>query len=237
MKRILLSRCLLTAPTRILLSTCLCLSSLPLLPGTSQAQTSAAAQTPAAAQPASAIPASDTTPATYNLTPQMRSQDARLNTPVTLDAPRISLGELLDKLSEQSGVTLNMDTRDPISGLKLFVVCDKTPIGDVLDRLWSLLSFRDATWKWERTGKTGAYRYQFIQTRAAAGFPQRMKQLAQEAFETHAANMIAIAALPPEERKKHIAGMSATMLQKDDVMAKRMTDKDRCKLEQPARVR
>ena len=105
------------------------------------------------------------------ITPTMRMQDARLNQTISINAPSITLGELLAKYSEQTGVRIHTDERDPLSGLRLCVACDKMPLGDMLDSLWSLLSYRDAAWKWERSGKPGAFQYEFTPSRAALDFP------------------------------------------------------------------
>ena len=160
------------------------------------------------------------------ITAAMRAEDKRLDMPITLNEPRISIGELLQKLSDQTGINLQADPREGASGRKVFVCCDHQPLGDVMDALWSLLSYQPGVWKWERSGKPGAFRYEFAPTLAAKNLPQTLKDLSVQLFLDHAKTMLAFAAMSPEERKRNVAQLSASLLQKDDKLAQQMVDAD-----------
>lgn len=160
------------------------------------------------------------------ITTAMRAEDTRLSTLVTLNEPQISIGELLEKLSQQTGITLTTNPREPASSRKIFLCCDKKPVGAVMDALWSLLSYQPGLWKWERSGKQSAFRYEFAPTLAATHLPQTLKDLSQQVFLDHVKTMLAFAAMSPEERKNNVTKLSGALMQKDDKIAQDMVDKD-----------
>ncbi len=133
---------------------------------------------------------------------QLRAEDKRLETQVTLTASPIYLGELLERLSAQTGVELSADNRDEASGMKIAIVVDKQPLGVVLDALWSLVSYQDAAWMWERGGKPGAFRYRLIRPVAAHDLANRLRQAAQEEFEKEAELMISASTMTRAQRKR-----------------------------------
>ena len=62
-----------------------------------------------------------------SLTPEMRADDARLEAPVMLREPRIRLGELIERLSQQSGVVLRLTERTPASGITPMACLNRVP--------------------------------------------------------------------------------------------------------------
>lgn len=157
-------------------------------------------------------------------TDALRGADKRLETPVTVMAPRILLGALLDDLAKQSGVDVKIAERDEASGVQLTVYCDKIALGDLMSALHSLVSYRPALWKWERGGKAGGYVYELIQPVNAKSYPARLKQQANDVFQAHAALMLAMARMTPQERKKNVDKLAASMLDKDSKQAGFMID-------------
>ena len=154
----------------------------------------------------------------------MRSEDKRLETKVSIVAQRILLGALLDQLTKQTGVDLKIADRDEASGVTLCVFCEQTPLGDVMSALWSLVSYRSALWKWDRSEQKRGFAYELIETRAAKGFPSRLKQQSLEAFQAHAAMMLTQSRLPPQERKKNLDKIADALLQKDTKQAENLLD-------------
>ena len=70
-----------------------------------------------------------------------RKQDPRLEKRVTLLAPRrYYLGELLETLSEQTGVSLSASDRDGAAGELVLVRLQDVPLFEVMNALWSLVS-------------------------------------------------------------------------------------------------
>ena len=160
------------------------------------------------------------------ITPTIRAEDPRLSTLVTLNEPRVALSELLAKLSEQTGVALQTNPLDPASGRQIFLCCDHKPLGEVMDALWSLLSYQPGVWKWERTGKASAFRYAFAPTLGATNLPQTLKDMSQQVFMDYAKAMLVFAAMPPEERRRNVAKITAALMQPDDKMALQMLEQD-----------
>ncbi len=137
------------------------------------------------------------------ITQEMRQADKRLETLITLAAPRIYLGELLEQVSAQSHVSITTSLREPMSGARLTISFRRMPLADVLNGLYSLLSFRDAEWRWERTGKPDTsdnYTYHFIITEAARSLPDRLRQKAQAAFEHEAMSLLGAVKMTQQER-------------------------------------
>ena len=96
------------------------------------------------------------------VTAAMRKADARLQTRVTLRSPRILVGEMLERLSRQSGVTLTADADSLTGGDSVAVSLRDVPLADAMNALWSLFSYRHAEWDWRRNairGESGRYAY------------------------------------------------------------------------------
>lgn len=151
----------------------------------------------------------------------MRAEDKRLEKTVTVSSTYILLFDLLKELSAQTGVELTADTRDEASGVPLSVFLRKVRLGDALDALWSLNSYKGATWHWERDGKPEAYSYRLLRPLAARDFAERIRGEIQDRFERQADTLIAAAKATPEERKRMKGKDKAddTMMSDDRVLA------------------
>lgn len=147
---------------------------------------------------------------------QMRAQDARLSTPVTVSARRVYLGELLDDLARQSHIAIAAQDGESSSGIQVTVACKAVPVADLMDALWSLLSLHDFEWQWQRTGSPGKYAYTLVEPEAARSSAQRLRVLAQQALERCVAVMAKLAAMSPDERQRHAALLAEAFMQKDD---------------------
>jgi hypothetical protein len=79
--------------------------------------------------------------------------ERRLDARVTLDELRIPIGELLERLTSETGVRLGVDERHaPISGYMLTVVVRDVPAREVLDNLARLYTVPHDRWFWSRRG-------------------------------------------------------------------------------------
>lgn len=129
-----------------------------------------------------------------------RSQDARLEKHVTLSASRIYIPDLLERLTEQSGVPLlcseeNDGSRDE----RVSVFLKDVPLADVMNGLYSLLSYRDAEWYWTRSGTDERFRYRFLQSRNAHLLGNTLDRKMQHDFEEHAQHVLDALKLPPDQ--------------------------------------
>jgi hypothetical protein len=148
----------------------------------------------------------------------MRAEDPRLERRVTIEAAGIHIGELLKRVSEQARVTLVAgDPGDGAADERVSVYLREVPLGDVLESLYSLMSYRSAEWHWRRTrpGGKDAFSYRLVQGRDAQLLGARLDQGVQERFETHAAAMLALLNMDPAERDAY--------LKKDPVAARLFT--------------
>ena len=85
------------------------------------------------------------------VTAAMRQADPRLQTRVTLCSPRILVGELLERLSKESGVALAADDESAAGSDAVTVSLQDVPLVDALDALWSLFSYKHMERDWRRT--------------------------------------------------------------------------------------
>ena len=67
---------------------------------------------------------------------------------VSINRPNICLGRLLEIISEQSGQSLNCDTRDPTSGTRFDVSINNVKVGEIMDCLRSMMSYENQQWQW-----------------------------------------------------------------------------------------
>jgi len=86
--------------------------------------------------------------------------DARLERRVSLDEGRIYLGELLDRLSRETGARLKASDRvAPISGYDVTVIARDLPVREVLEGLPRLFGTARDRWHWQREGRGREARY------------------------------------------------------------------------------
>ncbi|MBC7806231.1 MAG: hypothetical protein H7145_08775 [Akkermansiaceae bacterium] len=174
---------------------------------------------------AAADPPSTTSTRIYDQPTVLRKEDKRLEQVVSADKPWVYLGELLEALSEQSGVSVMASDSDGAAGEEMTAVLEAMPLADVMDNLTALLSHKGARWQWRRegdgsTGKPFVYRL-LRPANAVGAYAEAMKAQIQADFEKDAEMMIAGLDMTPEELKQkakqhphleHLKGDKATRL-------------------------
>ncbi len=139
------------------------------------------------------------------VTAAMRKADPRLQTRVTLRSPRILIGELLERLSRQSGVALSADDETAAGGDAVAVSLRDVPLADALDALWSLFSYKHMEWDWRRSpvkGEQGKYAYRLARPNYARSQAERLKEQVQADFEAQAQQLFAALDMPPDQLKE-----------------------------------
>lgn len=134
----------------------------------------------------------------------MRRDDTRLAKTVTVSEGRVCAGELLEKLSTAGGVSLTADARDGAADAQVAVFVKDRPLGEEMEQLWSLLSFKEAQWRWERNGAPGAFEYTLRRPLSAQNLGAQLHERIQRQFEDDTAAFMDVAPLKPEERKRRI---------------------------------
>lgn len=141
--------------------------------------------------------------------------DPRLKATVSVSAASIYLGELLERMSAQSGVTLSMDINDRLSGIVIACDLKQVPLADVMNALSSLLGCKGGEWEWKAGTITLSPSYLFRPTSAARQVPERLRTAMQERFEKQAAVMMQLASLPPEARRSGIEDLAPLLSPED----------------------
>ena len=127
-------------------------------------------------------------------------RDSRLqDKKISFDAPRVYVGEFLEEVTRQTGVPITAEDRNTASGEVIALHLKNAPLGDVLDALWSLVSYQKAEWNWLREGEKGKYAYRLQRTDRAARYSKDLADAAQQEFEGHIAHMMDWADLKPED--------------------------------------
>lgn len=135
------------------------------------------------------------------LSEEQIKEDPRLQKRVTLLGTHgYYLGELLETVSEQTGVSLTAGDRDSAGGELIYVRLHNIPLGDLVNALWSLVSYKHAYWDWERTGEAGSFQYRLTRPRAAQLFAARLREQIQQGFEDEAVARLKGLHATPEER-------------------------------------
>lgn len=132
---------------------------------------------------------------------KMRQMDARLNATVSFSADRIYLGELLEILSDKTGVALSMDNADSFSGIVIACDLEQISLADVMNSLWSLVGSKNGLWEWKADTRLTPIRYFFRPTLNARNLAARLHQALQEKFEAQAELMMRLAFLSSQTRQ------------------------------------
>ncbi len=137
------------------------------------------------------------------LSTAVRQEDERLEKQVTLAATAVYLGEFLERLSRETGISLEAGSNgDGAGDPRISVYLSQVPVGDAMNALWSLVSYKNARWHWSRTGTRGQYRYRLLRTRPAQLFGALLQQQAQADFEAHAGTMLSAVQMSPEQQRQ-----------------------------------
>jgi len=129
----------------------------------------------------------------------MRQADPRLEKRVTLVAAHLPIGELLEVLSQRSGVALTANDRTEAGDTEVTVALHQAPLADAMNALWSLVSYRQAEWEWRRQGDAKNYRYELARSGAARSLSARLREQLQKEFEGQADTLISALKMTPEE--------------------------------------
>ena len=135
------------------------------------------------------------------ITPQMRTEDARLERPVhPLVAPRITVSALLDKLSQAEGVEIVLHgSPKGLGETEVFAVLRPTPLADNLNGLCTLLSYDKGRWRWTREGTAGHYRYVLWPWRGMDQLVAEVQEQIQADFESQDAKIHSALTMSPKE--------------------------------------
>lgn len=115
-----------------------------------------------------------------------RQADSRLEKRVTFVSDRIAIGDLLEKMSALSSVTLTAGERDEAGDDGVSVALHDVKVGDAMNALWSLVSYQKAEWDWTATGEGKSASYHLSRPPAARFLAARLQAQAQQDFEVQA---------------------------------------------------
>jgi len=96
-------------------------------------------------------------------------KDPRLARPISVSRYRMYLGELLERITRETGVSLETDERNqPLSGYELALVVHERPAWEVLDASARMYAYPPERWYWSKTTRNGAATYTLHNTLKAA---------------------------------------------------------------------
>ena len=159
-------------------------------------------------------------PAPDVLNARARALDPRLEAPVNLDADRMCLGEVLEKLSAQTGVSVSMPATDPSSGTPITCHVKNLALAEFMNSLWSLVGFSKATWRITTDGQHHPRTYSLIPTPSARALPERLTSEADKATQNLFDLFSKISKMTPKERQAYVHPLAEAMLMESDDRAK-----------------
>lgn len=130
------------------------------------------------------------------------THDPKLTRGVSVAEPRIFVGELLERMGAQAGVALATGERDGSGDAQVCAYFDDARLCDILDGLWSLLSYQGGVYTWHREGRPGAYTYRLERPQGARNLAARLEALSQTMFEEDVRTLLHAAGALPSERRR-----------------------------------
>jgi hypothetical protein len=113
-----------------------------------------------------------------------RAEDPRLERKVDIRGHSVSVARLLELLTAQSGVRLELSKiRDGAGDDRVSFAFPGVTVGDAMEALWGLLSYSDAHFIWHQSGHKDAPVYELWMPIKAQQLPQRLQAYADAAFE------------------------------------------------------
>jgi hypothetical protein len=136
--------------------------------------------------------------------------DSRLLKRVSVRMPRAYVGEVLERLGELAGVRITARGKDGAADVQVAVMVQDASVADVMEALWSLVSYRGASFAWDRSMSDGRFTYELYRPLAARGLPERLRHHVQEMFETQVATFLKAAQMEPDARAAFLAANSGS---------------------------
>src|SRR5258706_1628447 len=110
------------------------------------------------------------------------AEDPRLGAKITLASSRMTVGELCERLSSEMHVSISANTSDGSSDVPIYVNVRELKLESLLNGLWSLVSFKGAPWRWEKTLQSGVFTYRLRKSTAAEQLPAKLMQMSTSAL-------------------------------------------------------
>lgn len=154
------------------------------------------------------------------LDPKARAADPRLNTVVTLDANRMCLGEVLEKISAQTEVSVSIPATDPCSGILITCHVKNLSLADFLNSLWSVVGYTNATWQITADSKRSPRTYNLLPTPKSRQLADSLNAQSDKAEQNLWNLFTKIAKLTPKERQQYVHPLAEALLMETDETAK-----------------
>jgi len=158
---------------------------------------------------------------------RLAASDPRLSRRISLSLTRACIGELLERVSSQSGVVCAADAGDGASDPEVAVFARDVTVAGLMESLWALLSHRNAEWAWRSSGSGAERRYVLHQPLAARRFAQRIRGDVQALFEEQADALIEAGSLPAEARPAHLEQTLRGRFRHDATVPRRLASSER----------
>ena len=153
-----------------------------------------------------------------------RAADPRLEVPLTFDADRMYLGEILEKVSAQTGVSVSIPPKELESGIQITCHLKEVPLADFMNSVWSLVGFAGATWQITSDGRQTNPRYQLLTTQEAHSLAERLRLETDKATAKLWHLLLKISLLTPKERQSYIPQLAEAMLVEEAVAKSYLRD-------------
>jgi len=143
------------------------------------------------------------------------AEDARLSQKLTLVAERVYLGDLIPALGRTSLVPIALDERNGAGDPRLTVYVRDARVFDVLNAIWSTLSYRGAEWHWSVEDKGRSVRYLLSRPLRAAQIGAGIREWVEREFAHQAEVYLAAASLDPDSRRAFLTQHAPSLYPSD----------------------
>lgn len=126
--------------------------------------------------------------------------DTRLSKKITLNIEQHYLADVFYQVEKQSGIKLEVSHNEPMSGSLLTVLCNKIEVHELLNAIWSALSYQGGTVQWLKISTDSQPRYRLVSGYSKRQ-PEIMKQKGRKYFLKQLDTFIKISKLPPDKRE------------------------------------
>lgn len=126
-------------------------------------------------------------------------RDLRLKKVVTLSLENVSLTEVLEQVSKQSGIRLEVNPKETLSATNMVIFCKEITVVDLLNSLWSVLGYQNGKVQWLMTDNKGVPQYRLVPAYHKR-LPEIMKQKGKKYFVKQLETLVRLSQLPPERR-------------------------------------
>ncbi len=111
----------------------------------------------------------------YGISSAWIRSDPRLSAKIHVSTGKLTIRRALTLVAAQSHISIESHTSDGSGDEEIVIKADSITVHELLNGIWSAMSYKNAPWQWNRSNKNGSYQYTLSYTKASRDLRARLR--------------------------------------------------------------